>query len=443
MLNSAANFFELKGLAVSFNITFLKGCLKILVVISFILAIIAIIVAIIIWHRHSQKQNFDLTPRDNSGDAIDVSESEEDDPSSAPVYEEDFGFENWQTWEDFLAEVGVLDIRNAMIEYETSDNSRMFIMLAEMQQSNPSLKTDQEIQQDNALQEVFYNGVHRPLKISSQSQKIEMTDFLNSLKDHSQYLQNSNKEMKKIARDVIDNTLNYQHQTDRFENRCYLQFMAIIQPDEVYGDAPEVLEKQIHEKALAKLLRQIANANGILRRADHALNPLDTFGLLEVLYKTFNRESSVKMRFEDIIRKQRFSLYTSAHQSDKLFKEVQQKIKIEAELMNHARDAMWLQQQAENEKKLSKGQDYYSADSKGTPATADDDDSIEDTNEFQEDPDSPFKVPEDILSGTNTMSNVANNGQGSDSPEANDASDKNESASPDDDIDITGLDDLK
>ena len=124
-------------------------------------------------------------------------------------------------------------------------------------------------------------------------------------------------------------------------------------------------------------------------------------------------------------------------------KKVQQKIKIEAELMNHARDAMWLQQQAENEKKLSKGQDYYSADSKGTPATADDDDSIEDTNEFQEDPDSPFKVPEDILSGTNTMSNVANNGQGSDSPEANDASDKNESASPDDGIDITGLDDLK
>lgn len=215
--------------------------------------------------------------------------------------------------------------------------------------------------------------------------------------------------------------------------------MAIIQPDEVYGDTPEVLEKQIHEKALEKLLRQIANANGILRRADHALNPLDTFGLLEVLYKTFNRESSVKMRFEDIIRKQRFSLYTSAHQSDKLFKEVQQKIKIEAELMNHARDAMWLQQQAENEKKLSKGQDYYSADSKGTQATVEDDDSIEDNDEFQEEPDSPFKVPEDILSETNTT----NNDQENASPEANGASGENENASPDDGIDITGLDNLK
>lgn len=319
-----------------------------------------------------------------------------------------------------------------MIEYETGDNSRMFIMLAEMQQSNPSLKTDQELNQDNALAEVFYNGVHRPLKFSSQSQKVEMTDFLNGLKDHSQYLRNSNPEMKKIARDVINDTLSYQHQTDRFENRCYLQFMAIVQPDEVYGDTPEVLEKQIHEKALEKLLRQIANADGILRRADHALNPLDTFGLCEVLYKTFNRESSVKMRFEDIIRRQRFSLYTSAHQPDKLFKEVQQKIRIEAELMNHVRDAMWLQQQAENEKELAKGKDYYSANGevKQDPTIDKLNDEVKDT--------SPFKDPKDIFSQTNSPS-LANTKQESNTDVTGNSDD---SASPGG-IDISGLDDLK
>ncbi|MCT7802171.1 MAG: hypothetical protein N4Q13_06445 [Lactobacillus crispatus] len=410
----------------------LKRCLTILVIISFVLAIVAIIIAVIIWRRHSQKQNFDLTPRDNAGDAIDTPEDEEDDPSSAPVYAGDFGFEDWQTWEDFLAEVGVLDIRNAMIEYETGDNSRMFIMLAEMQQSNPSLKTDQELNQDNALAEVFYNGVHRPLKFSSQSQKVEMTDFLNGLKDHSQYLRNSNPEMKKIARDVINDTLSYQHQTDRFENRCYLQFMAIVQPDEVYGDTPEVLEKQIHEKALEKLLRQIANADGILRRADHALNPLDTFGLLEVLYKTFNRESSVKMRFEDIIRRQRFSLYTSARQPDKLFKEVQQKIRIEAELMNHARDAMWLQQQAENEKELSKGKDYYSANGEAQKDTT-----IDKLNDETKDI-SPFNDSKDIFSQSNSISSANN------TPKSNtDATVNSDNNASSDGIDITGLDDLK
>lgn len=302
-----------------------------------------------------------MSAKDRGGNAIETTEEEENDPSVAPVYEGDFAFLDWDTWEDFLAQVGVIDIRNAMIEYETGNNSRMFIMLAEMQQSNPSLKTDEELAQANALMEVFLNGIHSPLKETSQSQKVEMTDFLNNLRDHSQYLRHSTPQMKKYARTVIDDTLNYQRETDRFENRCYLQFMATVTPEEVYGDSPEILEKQIHEKALEKLLRQISNADGILRRADHSLSPLDTFGLFEVLYKTFNRESSVKMRFEDIIRKQRFSLFTSARQSDKLFKEVQQRIQIEADLVNKARDAMWLQQQAENQRKIAKGEDYYAA----------------------------------------------------------------------------------
>lgn len=302
-----------------------------------------------------------MSAKDRGGNAIETTEEEENDPSVAPVYEGDFAFLDWETWEDFLSQVGVIDIRNAMIEYETGNNSRMFIMLAEMQQSNPSLKTDEELAQANALMEVFLNGLHSPLKETSQSQKVEMTDFLSNLKDHSQYLRHATPQMKKYARTVIDDTLNYQRETDRFENRCYLQFMATVTPEEVYGDSPEVLEKQIHEKALEKLLRQISNADGILRRADHSLSPLDTFGLLEVLYKTFNRESSVKMRFEDIIRKQRFSLFTSARQSDKLFKEVQQRIQIEADLINKARDAMWLQQQAENQRKIAKGEDYYAA----------------------------------------------------------------------------------
>lgn len=302
-----------------------------------------------------------MTAKDRAGNEIEITEKEENNPAEAPVYEGDFAFLDWDTWEDFLAQVGVIDIRDAMIEYETGDNSRMFIMLAEMQQSNPSLKTDEELAQANALMEVFLNGLHSPLKITSQSQKVEMTDFLNNLRDHSQYIRHATPQMKKYAKDVIDDTLGYQRETDRFENRCYLQFMATVTPDEVYGDSPEALEIQIHEKALDKLLRQISNADGILRRADHSLSPLDTFGLLEVLYKTFNRESSVKMRFEDIVRKQRFSLFTSARQSDKLFKEVQQRIQIETDLKNKARDAMWLQQQAENQRKIEKGEDYYAA----------------------------------------------------------------------------------
>ena len=390
-----------------------------------------------------------MSAKDRGGNAIETTE-EENDPSAAPVYEGDFAFLDWETWEDFLSQVGVIDIRNAMIEYETGNNSRMFIMLAEMQQSNPSLKTDEELAQANALKEVFLNGLHSPLKETSQSQKVEMTDFLSNLKDHSQYLRHATPQMKKYARTVIDNTLNYQRETDRFENRCYLQFMATVTPEEVYGDSPEILEKQIHEKALEKLLRQISNADGILRRADHSLSPLDTFGLCEVLYKTFNRESSVKMRFEDIFRKQRFSLFTSARQSDKLFKEVQQRIQIEADLINKARDAMWLQQQAENQRKIAKGEDYYTAsdrdaeyntDNSYSDTSAEDNNDSNDNGSYSYDSQPAYESP--LPSGYSydgSSDDDLNNFQSS-SDETN-KSHKRNKATSDDGINIDGLEDL-
>jgi len=401
-----------------------------------------------------------MSAKDRGGNAIETTEEEGNDPSVAPVYEGDFAFLDWETWEDFLSQVGVIDIRNAMIEYETGNNSRMFIMLAEMQQSNPSLKTDEELAQANALMEVFLNGLHSPLKETSQSQKVEMTDFLSNLKDHSQYLRHATPQMKKYARTVIDDTLNYQRETDRFENRCYLQFMATVTPEEVYGDSPEVLEKQIHEKALEKLLRQISNADGILRRADHSLSPLDTFGLLEVLYKTFNRESSVKMRFEDIIRKQRFSLFTSARQSDKLFKEVQQRIQIEADLINKARDAMWLQQQAENQRKIAKGEDYYAASDRDAEYNTDNSYSetpAEDNNDSNDSGNAYFSNKDNSTDSYDSQPSYESplpssysyddssdddlNGSHSSSDETNKSNKQNKDTS-DDGINIDGLEDL-
>lgn len=330
---------------------------KILVFISIVAVVLALTIGGYIMWRHSQKKNFDLTPRDRSGDELD--DDEDEDPSETPEYEDDVTFDDWNNWEDLLQEAGIVDIRDGMIEYETGNNSRMFIALAEMQQSNPFLKTDDELAQQNAIQEVFFNGLKNPLKETSQSQRVEMTDFLNRLKDNSQRIIGSNPQMKQYAQEVIEDTLRYQRQTDRFENRAYLQFMAIINPDEVYGDTPAVIEQQIHEKAAEKLIRQIDRGNGLLKRADHALAQLDTFGLLEVIYKTFNRDSSVRVRLEDVVRQQKFQIFSSAFQSDKYFKDVQQRIHIETEAINRARDILLAQQKKHNEAMLSQGKDYY------------------------------------------------------------------------------------
>ena len=101
------------------------------------------------------------------------------------------------------------------------------------------------------------------------------------------------------------------------------------------------------------MIRQITRADGLLKRADHSLSPLGTFGLLEVLYRTFNRDSSVRIRLEDIVKRQRFTLFTSAHQNDVNFKQVQQRIQIEADAINAAREALTQQYEARDEKQAS------------------------------------------------------------------------------------------
>ncbi|QDR73674.1 hypothetical protein FOD75_11320 (plasmid) [Limosilactobacillus reuteri] len=322
--------------------------------------IIALIVGGIIIYRRSRKRDLDTTPRDKTGQAIEPEDEDyENDPSQAPIYDDDLTYDDWNSWEDLLAEIGIIDIRDGMIEYETGDNSRLFVMLAEMGQSNPYLKTNEELAQNNQIMEVFFNGVLAPIKISSQSQKIVMTDFLKDLAEHSKFIHGTNDQMRDYADRVIRDTLDYQQSSDRFENKCYVQFQAVIKADEVFGETPAALEKQIHEKAMEKLLRQITRADGLLKRADHSLSPLDTFGLLEVLYKTFNRESSVRVRLEDIIKKQRYSLFTSAYQNDTTFKHVQQKVQIEADAINMARESLQKQQDLRNAELLSRGEDYY------------------------------------------------------------------------------------
>lgn len=305
-----------------------------------------------------------MTPRDKHGNPIKDDGSidddvEEDNPLLAPINDPDNTFEDWETFEDFMKEIGIINIRDGLIEYETGNNSRLFVMVAEMAQSNPTLKTEEELTMDLSAMEVFLNSLNQPLKETSLSQRVDMTDFLNTLRDDSQYMRGSTPEMKQYALEVIDNTSDYQKEQDRFENHCYLQFSALVEPDEVYGDTPQELEQDVERKALEKLLRQIENSAGILATADHEITPLTQYGLLEMLYRTFNREQSTKVRFEDIARKQKFSIFTTAYQSDTLFKLVQQRIQIEADAIAAARKVLTKQKFKENDEKIAKGEEYY------------------------------------------------------------------------------------
>lgn len=330
-----------------------------LVFISVLVAIIIAVIGYVIYRRISKPKLLDTTPQDLDGNPID---EEDDDISESPVYEDDNIFENWDSWEDFLKQVGIIDIRDGMIEYESGDNSRIFVMLAEMQQSNPFLKSDPELQTQNESMETFLHTLSDPIKISSQPQRIEMTDFLKHLRENAMNLNNATKEMKNMANLVLDDTINYQNENDRFENRCYIQFLCTVKRDEVIGDTPEEVEYQIHKKALTKLLEKVTLGDQVLHKEDHALAPLDQFGLLEVLYRTFNKDSSINVRFEDIVRNQRFSIYVHGKQDDKMYKSVQQKIQVFTQAVEEVRDKLWHEKQQQNAEKLMNGEDYYNTD---------------------------------------------------------------------------------
>ena len=120
---------------------------------------------------------------------------------------------------------------------------------------------------------------------------------------------------------------------------------------------------------------------------------LDTFGLLEVLYKSFNRESSVRVRLEDIVKQQKYQIFTSAIQSDKYFKKVQQMIRIETESINRARDVLTKAQEKQNARLLAEGKDYYQ------DMYDDNDFTNESTNTSSSNTSSSNNKDDDILSG--------------------------------------------
>lgn len=339
-------------------ITVISGLVALSILIGFVIYLV---------HARNARQDFDMTPRDRNGNPIenqqqdragdDGYDQEEQYPDD--IHDPDSTYNAWETFEDFLAKVGLISISHGMIEYETGTNARRFVMLAEEQQSNPSLETEAELAQDSSIMEVFYNSLDSGLKLTSLSQRVDMTDFLNKMGDHANFLKGTTPEMKSYAQQVVDAELNYQNQTERFENHAYLQFSVYIYPDEVYGDTPGALEKDIIKKAREKLITQIMQAGDLLEYADHPLAPLDEFGLLEVLYNMWKRESSVDVRFEDIVRNQNFALYTTAKQSDKVYKETQQRIAIEIKALNLARKTLQEKKQQENQEKIALGQDYY------------------------------------------------------------------------------------
>lgn len=306
---------------------------------NIILAVVALLLFIglfwFIFHKLSRHRKFNDQPRTHSEKVEDIydddsqektkdkakdKDKKHDDPARKTI---DLGiarandelFDSWLPIQELMKEIGIRRIINNMIEYQMDDDSIVFVGIAVMQQSNPFLKTQEERNIDVALQEVFLDGLNVHTKISSQHQRTDMTNFF---QEQERNIHNSDEpiNIQQQGIDILKDARAEEENINRSTNVCYVQFTVDVTDKEIYGDNTRQLEQAIYEEANTKINQAILKANQALSSREHTLTRLDNTDLLELIYKTFNRDTAKLIPFDRIIREQKFSLWTTTCKTD-------------------------------------------------------------------------------------------------------------------------------
>lgn len=312
---------------------------------AFVLVAVMILAFILIYKKHSHKQKFNNKPR-TSGEEVEpiFDDSEEydeesEDPEDYETVDTDIVragdeiFNSFVPIEQLFKEVGIVDIQDGLIEYEADDGSRMFCGVAEMEQSNPYLKTEHELSVEDAENQLFLAGLSDRTKISLQWNVTDMHAYFNKLRKRVQNNSELNQKLKKQAYDLIDDAENFEHGSKRFENHVYVQFIVKVKDTDIReADDVDKVNQYVYEVANRKVMNDIEMANEVLRPREHELTRLYNIDILELIYKTFNRRTSRLIPFDKIIRDQKFAYMVTASQSDKKVAMVNQMAQVESQI---------------------------------------------------------------------------------------------------------------
>lgn len=325
--------------------------MNVAVVLGIILVAVMIITFMAIKKKHSHKQKFNNQPRTSREEVAPIfDDSEEYDESVDDEREEDSssdyetvktdivraGDEVFKTFvpvEQLFKEVGIVDIQDGLIEYDEEDGSRTFCGVAEMEQSNPYLKTDREMSIEDAENQLFLAGLSDHTKISLQWNVTDMHAHFNKMRKRVSENKEQSPKLKKLAYDLIDDAENFEHSGNRFENHVYVQFIVKVKNSDIQeAEDVEEVNRAVYEVANRKVMNAIGTANEVLRPRQHELTRLYNIDLLELIYKTFNRRTSRLIPFDKIIRDQKFSYMVTSSESDKKVAMVNQMAQVESQI---------------------------------------------------------------------------------------------------------------
>lgn len=344
-------------------------------ILAFIATAILILGFILIKKKHSHKKKFNNHPRTSGEDLEEIYDDteDEDNEQDEEEHEKDYetvktdivraGDEVFKTFvpiEQLFKEVGIVDVQDGLIEYDEEDGDRTFCGIAEMEQSNPYLKTDREISVEDAENQLFLAGLSDHTKISLQWNVTDMHAYFNKMRKRVTENKEQNPKLKKLAYDLIDDAENFEHSGKRFENHIYVQFIVKVKDTDIReADDVEEVNKAVHKVANRKVMNDIGTANEVLRPRQHELTRLYNIDLLELIYKTFNRRTSRLIPFDKIIRDQKFSYMVTASESDEKVAMVNQMAQVESQISSYMKTDSQAQEMRETLKRQFEEYENY------------------------------------------------------------------------------------
>lgn len=225
-----------------------------------------------------------------------------------------------QLFEELFTEMK--DISNHMVQFH--DNT--FTMIAEVDPVNYFLKSQDEQEAIDTVFESWLAQLNYPVRIYLQSRYIDITEPIQQMDKAMRDSEDLNEAALSFGQGMINDLIQWQSQTPRFETKRYLIFTHKIKPNDISADTKEELEEKIVDKAFSELLRRVNTAKSQLRKAEMEISLLPTEGIYELLYHTFNRRKAVKQRFKDMIEHEKNAMYVTADQTDERIEAVKETI---------------------------------------------------------------------------------------------------------------------
>ncbi|MBM7617859.1 hypothetical protein JOC36_001452 [Weissella uvarum] len=295
----------------------------------------------------------------------DEEDEEDDEPEVDPITDDDSHFEDFEPFAELFREMNLVAIRDGLMIFNESEEVKKFVGMAKLMPSNPVLQTADMrngtiaaqarmfsiIQSEGQLvsiplkkdQSEYYDGIDEQIKRS-----FEREDF--SVSEEKRARNHTNADQ---ARELLEQFKSYDQENENFESEVYILLADYI-TDEDMDETNEVERaKNMTRRAKEDLGIQFQQMSQAESAVGRDVEPLDDIGILEVLYRYFNREQSIEVPFRELIKTENYASMTTGSLDEEVAINIQKFMNDFVYAQNSAEKQRRQREQAAAKKKIS------------------------------------------------------------------------------------------